>query len=106
VTLIFRRIFSVLSRRLGHRRAVRNRLPLSIIKQSLETLLSDCKTTGARRVVYQIKSARTPTDLWYLRCDMHQCISHVHSQTEASRRINSLVTVFTGWVPPNKLTQI
>lgn len=69
-------------------------------------LLNDCETSGARRVVLQIKSARTPTELWDLRCEMHQCISQVHSQTEASRRINSLVTVFTGWVSPNKLTEI
>jgi hypothetical protein len=87
-------------------RAVDNRLPLSTIKQSLATLLDDCETTGTQRVVFQIKSARTPTDLWHLRCEMHQCISQAHSQTEASRRINSLVTVFTGWVPANKLTEI
>jgi hypothetical protein len=91
---------------LVHRQAIRHRLPLSTIKQNLETLLNDCETTRARRVIHQIKSARTPGDLWDLRCEMHQCISHVHSQTEASRRINSLVTVFTGWVTPNKLNEI
>ena len=106
MTLLFQRIFSDLKSRLSHRQAVRNRLPISSIKQSLETILGDCGTTRAQRVVYQIKTARTPGDLWDLRCEMHQCISHVHSQTEASRRINSLVTVFTGWVPTNKLTEI
>ena len=106
MTPILRRIFSGLRHRLGHRQAVRNRLPISSIKQSLETLLNDCETTSAQRVVHHIKLARTPSDLWDLRCEIHQCISHVHSQTEASRRINSLVTVFTGWVPANKLTKI
>ena len=106
MNLIFRHILSGLRRRLSHRQAVRNRLPLSSIKTSLETILGDCETSRAQRVVYQIKTARTPSDLWDLRCEMHQCISHVHSQTEASRRINSLVTVFTGWVPTNKLTEI
>lgn len=106
VTRMFRRILSSFRNRIGHSRAVRNRPPFSSLKQSLETLLDDCETTRAQRVVHQIKSARTPGDLWDLRCEIHQCISHVHSQTEASRRINSLVTVFTGWIPPNKLTEI
>ena len=106
MTLFFRRIFSRLGHGFTHRRAVQHRLPLSTIKQNLETLLNDCETTLAQRVVYQIKSARTPSELWDLRCEMHQCISHVHSQTEATRRINSLVTVFTGWVAPHKLTKI
>lgn len=83
-----------------------SRLPLSTIKQSLETLLDDCETASADRVVHQIKLARTPSELWYLRCELHQCISHAHSQSEASRRINSLMKVFTGWVAPQKLTEI
>jgi hypothetical protein len=106
VKLIFRRIFSSFRLRLVHRQAVRNRLPLSALQQNLATLLHDCETPRAQRVVYQIKSARTPGDLWDLRCEMHQCISQVHSQSEASRRINGLVTVFTGWVAPHKLTEI
>lgn len=104
--LLFRRVFFNVKSRLSHREAVRNRLPLSSIKQSLESILGDCDTTRAQRVVYQIKTARIPSDLWDLRCEIHQCISHVHSQTEASRRINSLVTVFTGWIPSHKLTKI
>lgn len=103
---MFQRILSGLRRRLSHRQAVRNRLPLSSIKQSLDTILTDCKTARAQRLVHQIKSARTPSELWYLRCEMHQCISQSHNQTEASRRINSLIVVFTGWVPTNKLTEI
>ena len=106
MTPIFLRIFSGFRHRLIDRKAVRNRLPLSAIKQNLESLLHDCETTRAQRVVHQINLARTPGDLWNLRCEIHQCISHVHSQTEASRRINSLVTVFTGWVAPGKLKQI
>jgi hypothetical protein len=105
VTLFLRQIFFGFRRSFTHRRAVRHRLPLSSIKQNLETLLNDCETTRDR-VVYKIKSARTSTDLWDLRCEMHQCISQAHSQTEASRRINSLVTVFKGWLPANKLTKI
>jgi hypothetical protein len=106
VTLFFRRIFFGFRHRFGPGRSARHRLPLSTLKQSLETLLDDCESTRTERVVYQIKSARTPADLWNLRCELHQCIAHAHSQSEASRRINSVVTVFTGWVPAKKLTEI
>lgn len=103
---MFRHILSSFSYRTGNRAEVPNRPPFSSLQQSLQTLLDDCETTRAQRVVRQIKAARTPGELWDLRCELHQCISHVHSQTEASRRINTLVPVFTGWVPPEQLTQI
>jgi hypothetical protein len=106
VTPLFERIFSRFAHRTAHTRAVQNRLPLSSIKESLQTLLDDCQTARAERMAYHIQSARTPTDLWDLRCEMHQCIAHAHNQTEASKRINSLVTVFTGWVAPHQLTRI
>lgn len=106
MTRFFRRIFLGFTHRISHQRASRHRVPLSTLKENLQMLLDDCETTRAQRVVYQINSARTPADLWDLRCELHQCISHVHSQSEASRRINSLVTAFTGWVPAKKLTEI
>ena len=97
---------SSLRHRICHRQAVKNRLPIAQIRQSLESLMLDCDSLRAQQVVYRIKIARTPAELWELRCDMHQCIARVHDQTEASRRINTLVTVFRGWVPAGKLTQI
>lgn len=106
MTLFFRRIFSGFRQKFFTQRATRDRLPLSALKKHLETLLDDCETALAQRVICQIKSARTPIDLWNLRCEMHQCIAYVHSQTEASRRINGVVAVFAGWVPANKLTRI
>ena len=106
VTRFFYRMFSSLRHRIDHRQAVKNRLPLTRIRQSLESLMLDCDSLRAQQVVYRIKMARTPAELWDLRCDMHQCIARVHDQTEASRRINTLVPVFRGWVPPGKLTCI
>lgn len=106
VTLFFHRIINSLRHQIRHRQAVKNRLPMARLRQSLEKLMLDCDTTRAHCVVYQIKSARTPGELWDLRCEMHQCIAHAHDQTEASRRINTLVPVFHGWLPPGKLTQI
>jgi len=105
VTHLLQQIFMGFWHRLMHRRALHYRQPISNIKQDFETLLHDCETTRDR-VVCKIQSARTPADLWDLRCEVHQCISQAHSQAEASRRINSLVNVFAGWVPAHKLTQI
>jgi hypothetical protein len=106
VTHFLQHIFLGFRHGFSHRNALDKRLPLSAIKQRLETLLDDCETARAERVVHQIHLARTPGELWYLRCEMHQCISHAHSQTEASKRINSLMSLFTGWVAPQKLTEI
>lgn len=106
VTRFFYRMITSLRHRMHQRQAVRNRLPVAQIRQRLESLMFDCNNLRAQQVVYRIKVARTPAELWELRCDMHQCIARVHDQTEASRRINSLVTVFRGWVPPGKLTTI
>jgi hypothetical protein len=88
------------------RAAIRGRLPLHSVRQSLESLLHDCESTGSDRMLYKIQTARTPAELWVLRCDLHQCISRRHDQTEASRRINTLVPVFSGWVPSDKLNNI
>jgi hypothetical protein len=106
MTHLFQRICSGLMHGFHHQSEMDSRIPLSTIKQSLETLLDDCEPVRADRVVYQIKLARTPSELWYLRYELHQCISYAHSQSEASRRLNSLMSVFAGWVAPQKLTEI
>lgn len=100
------RICSGLMHGLHHQDDMDSRFPLSTIKQRLEMLLEDCEPERADRVICQINMASTPSDLWYLRYELHQCISRAHSQSEASRRINSLTDVFTGWVAPQKLTKI
>jgi hypothetical protein len=106
VTHFLQHIFLGFRHGFSYRNAQEKRLPLSTIKQSLETLLDDCPSASAERVLHQINLARTPGELWYLRCEMHQCISHAHNQSEASKRINSLMSLFTGWVAPQKLTEI
>jgi hypothetical protein len=106
MTHLFKRICSGLIHGFHHENEMDSRTPLSTIKQNLETLLDDCEPLRAERVVFHISMARTPSELWYLRYELHQCISYAHSQSEASRRINSLINVFTGWVAPQKLTKI
>lgn len=84
----------------------RRQLPIEQIRHSLHRALHDCQDIRAQRVIYKINLAKTPADLWLLRSDMHQCISQTHSQRVAVERINSLVDVFEGWLPPSQLTRI
>jgi hypothetical protein len=82
------------------------RLTLEQIRHRLYEALADCKDMSTQRAIYRINVAASPADLWLLRCDLHQCIARVHSQSEASRRINDLLDAFSGWVPSRQLTPI
>ncbi|MFN3570842.1 MAG: hypothetical protein ACK4VX_11250 [Polaromonas sp.] len=81
-------------------------LTLEQIRQRLYLALADCKDMGTQRAIYRINLAATPEELWLLRCDLHQCIARVHSESEATRRINDLRDAFEGWVPARQLTPI
>ena len=83
-----------------------HRVPVDQIKQQVRALLSDCSDKRAQRVGYRISGAMTADELWQIRSELHQCISQLHSQTEAARRINSLLPTFTGWVPARQLVKI
>lgn len=82
------------------------RLTLEEIRHRLYATLDDCKDMGTQRIIYKINVATTPGDLWLLRCDLHQCIAKAHDQAEATRRINTLLDAFEGWVPARQLTAI
>lgn len=83
-----------------------SRLPIEQIRESLQTLLHDCRCMRSQRVIYKINVAQTPAELWLLRSDLHQCIAQTHSQSEAAERINSLIEVFEGWLPAGQLLRI
>jgi hypothetical protein len=81
-------------------------LTLEQIRHRLYQALADCKDMATQRAIYKINVAATPSDLWLLRCDLHQCIARVHDQAEATRRINALLDAFEGWVPSRQLAEI
>ena len=83
-----------------------NRVPIDQIRESLLALLHDCSDMRTQRLIYKIKVAKTPADLWLLRSDLHQCIAQTHTQSEAAERINSLIEVFEGWLPAGQLLRI
>lgn len=81
-------------------------MPIAEIKHALHLSIQDCQGMAAQRVVYKINLAETPADLWLLRSDLHQCISRTHDQSEAAKRINALLDIFSGWIPADQLTRI
>ncbi|MDP2818441.1 MAG: hypothetical protein Q8O29_09230 [Polaromonas sp.] len=86
--------------------AAPDRLSLEQLRERLHAALMDCTDMGAQRVIYRINVAATPSELWLLRSDLHQCIARVHDQAEATRRTNNLLDAFEGWVPSHQLTPI
>ncbi|MES2687225.1 MAG: hypothetical protein V4706_10410 [Pseudomonadota bacterium] len=86
--------------------AAPERLSLEQLRERMYAALLDCKDMGVQRVIYRINVAATPTELWLLRSDLHQCIARVHDQAEATRRTNNLLDAFEGWVPSHQLTRI
>ncbi|SFU97065.1 hypothetical protein SAMN05216350_11020 [Polaromonas sp. YR568] len=107
MNMVIQRIFGIAAPAFSDSgRSTISRLPVEEIRESLQALLHDCKDMRSERVLYKINVAQTPSELWMLRSDLHQCISQAHTQTEAADRINSLIGVFEGWLPASQLTRI
>jgi hypothetical protein len=86
--------------------AHKGKLPIDQIKKRMELALHDVTGTHVDGMRYKIRSARSAHELWMLRSDMHQVIAVLHNQSEAARRINSLLPCFSQWIGPRQLTAI
>lgn len=104
--MVVQRIFEVFRPNFLNSKARNNRLPIKDIRVCFHKALHDCRTSGAQRLIYRINVATSPTELWLLRTDVHQCIAQNHSQSEAATRINLLIPAFGGWLPASQLKQI
>ncbi len=76
------------------------------IRTALLTCIADCDGIPAQRLRHKIERSQTVQDLWLLRNDAYQLISHHTSQTVAAERINALLKVFEGWVDGRQLVPI
>jgi DNA-binding FrmR family transcriptional regulator len=106
VNTVIQRILGIAAPAFSDSRRPVNRVPIEQIRESLLALLHDCSDMRSQRLIYRIKVAKTPADLWLLRSDLHQCIAQAHNQSEAAERINSLIEVFEGWLPADQLLRI
>lgn len=76
------------------------------IRSALLQCVADCDGVPVFRLRHKIEQTQTPQELWMLRNDAYQLISHQHSQNVAAERINALIAVFDGWVEPRQLVRI
>lgn len=79
---------------------------IQAIRKALHQCVADCNGPPVLRLRHKIEHAATVQDLWMLRNDAYQLISHQHSQNVAAERINALMAVFKGWVDPRQLVHI
>ena len=106
MTLVLNRFFSHTVPQLQMPFMTSLRVPVDQIKLGFSSLLQDCDDLNAQRVNHRINGAVTADELWQLRNELHQCISRLHSQSEAAKRINSLLPMFEGWVPARQRVKI
>lgn len=69
-------------------------------------LLADCQRPHDERIRGQLAGAATPQQLWLMRCEIYQAVARQHCEAEAARRINGLLPLFEGWLPPAALTRL
>ena len=80
---------------------------LADVKKQLLMVLDDCRDGAGRLSIEdRISSADSVTELWLLRSDIYQCVARQRGQSEASRRINSLLPIFEGWIPARHLAAV
>jgi hypothetical protein len=76
------------------------------LRQRSLDAIADCTRPHAERIRSQLARAPTAQQLWLARCDIYQAVAHQHCEAEAMRRINDLLPVFEGWLPPSALTPL
>jgi hypothetical protein len=76
------------------------------IRQYVLRTLNDCMGIHVAKLQYKVYAARSPKELWMLRSDIYQLVSHSHSQQVAADRINALLPYFENWIPQRQLTRI
>ena len=90
----------------GKSRKIASLRDLQGIRSALLQSVEDCESIQTERLRLKITSAKNAQELWLLRNDAYQIISHHHSQSAAVTRINGLRNVFEGWLEPRHLGKI
>jgi hypothetical protein len=83
-----------------------SRMSVSQIKLQAELCFQDVDGIQSDRLRLKIRCAMEVRDLWLLRSDILQLLAQHFNQAEASKRINSLLPCFEGWLPERQLVKI
>ena len=75
--------------------------PVAMVQVRLLSIaaLHDCASPASERIRGKLARAVTAQDLWLLRGEIYQEVARAHCETEAMRRVNSLLPAFEGWLP-------
>jgi hypothetical protein len=84
----------------------RSKLPVAVIKQHMERAIQDLKSIHVDRLTYRIRNAHNAGELWMLRSDVYQVIATQINQSEATRRVNSLLPCFDKWIADKQRSEI
>ena len=76
------------------------------IRSAMLRCLEDCDGVPVHRLRHKIERTHGAQELWLLRNDVYQLVSHQTSQVIAAERINTLPEVFEGYVDPRQLVRI
>lgn len=79
---------------------------ITALRYQISSILQDCQPESRDKVMLRICSAHAPIDLWLLRIDVFGIIAQSHGQSEARKRINSLLPHFQDLLPPRLLMPI
>jgi hypothetical protein len=90
----------------GSKAASAVKIDLSDLQDEMHGLMVGCTGEDVQRLGFKITAARKVSELWMLRSDAYQIIARQHSQSEAAKRINGVLTFFEGWIPASQLTHI
>ncbi|MDB5873444.1 MAG: hypothetical protein JWQ07_2886 [Ramlibacter sp.] len=79
---------------------------IEVLRERSAQVLADCTRPHADRVRVQLNKAVTAQQLWLMRSDLYQTVARQHCEAEAVRRLNELLPMFEGWLPPGALTRL
>lgn len=76
------------------------------LRQSSLNLLADCTRPHDGRIRLQLNRAATAQQIWAMRSEIYQAVARQHCEAEAARRLDELLPIFEGWLPPGALTRL
>ena len=82
------------------------KIDLKDLQDEMRGLMKGCTGDEVQRLGFKVTAASKVSELWMLRSDIYQVIARQHSQTEAAKRINGVLSFFEGWIPASQLTRI
>ncbi len=83
------------------------RLPFPTLQKRMNALILDCGDgQKVERLRFKIAATHSPRELWQLRSDVYSLLGTLQNQAEATRRVNSLLPSFEGWLPERQLKRI